>query len=162
MTIILLWARIPQKKWSSPHDQQKSPKCSICAQPQKWQNDLCFQGKPFNITVIQVYAPTTYVKEAEVDQIYEDLEDILELTPKEDALFIIGDWNAKLGSQDIPGVTGKFGIVEKKWSRAKANRILPRECMVHRNHPFSTTKVMALHMEITKWSIPKPSWLHSL
>ena len=73
-----------------------------------------FQGKPFNITVIQVYAPTTYAKEAEVDQIYEDLEDILELTPKEDALFIIGDWNAKLGSQDIPGVTGKFGIVEKK------------------------------------------------
>ena len=75
---------------------------------------ICFQGKPFNITVIQVYAPTTCAKEAEVDQIYEDLEDILELTPKEDALFIIGDWNAKLGSQDIPGVTGKFGIVEKK------------------------------------------------
>ena len=75
---------------------------------------ICFQGKPFNITVIQVYAPTTDAKEAEVDQIYEDLEDILELTPKEDALFIIGDWNAKLGSQDIPGVTGKFGIVEKK------------------------------------------------
>ena len=73
-----------------------------------------FQGKPFNITVIQVYALTTNAEEAKVDQIYEDLEDILELTPKEDALFIIGDWNAKLGSQDIPGVTGKFGIVEKK------------------------------------------------
>ena len=69
-----------------------------------------FQGKLFTITVIQVYAPTSNAKEAEVDQFYEDLE----LTPKKDALFIIGDWNAKLGSQDIPGVTGKFGIVEKK------------------------------------------------
>ena len=75
-----------------------------------------FQGKPFNIRVIQVYAPTTDAEEGGVDQFYEDLEDLLELTPKEDedALFIIRDWNAKLGSQDIPGVTGKFGLVEKK------------------------------------------------
>ena len=61
-----------------------------------------FQGKPFNITVIQVYAPTTNAEEAAVDQFYEDLEDLLELTPKKDVLFIIGDWNAKVGSQDIP------------------------------------------------------------
>ena len=72
-----------------------------------------FQGKPFNITVIQVYAPTTDAKEAEVDQFFEDLEDLLELTPKKDVLFIIRDWNAEVGSQDIPGVTGKFGFGEQ-------------------------------------------------
>ena len=67
-----------------------------------------FQGKPFNITVIQVYAPTSNAEEAE--QFYEDLQDLLELTPKKDVLFIIGDWNAKVGSQETPGVTGKFGL----------------------------------------------------
>ena len=69
-----------------------------------------FQGKPFNITVIQVYAPTSYAEEAEVERFYEDLEDLLELTPPKDVLFIIGDWNAKVGSQETPGVTGKFGL----------------------------------------------------
>ena len=70
----------------------------------------CFQGKPFNITVIQVYAPTRNTKEAEVEWFYEDLEDLLELTPKKDVLFIIGDWNAKVGSQETPGVTDIFGL----------------------------------------------------
>ena len=69
---------------------------------------VCFQGKPFSITVIQVYAPTTNAEE--VDQFYEDLEDLQEQSPKKDVLFIIGDWNAKVGSQEIPGVTGKFGL----------------------------------------------------
>ena len=69
-----------------------------------------FQGKPFNIMVIQVYAPTSNAQEAEVEWFYEDLQDLVELTPKKDALFIIGDWNAKVGSQEIPGVTGKFGL----------------------------------------------------
>ena len=69
-----------------------------------------FQGKPFNITVIQVYAPTSNTKEAEVERFYEDLQDLLELTPKKDVLFIIGDWNAKVGSQETPGVTSKFGL----------------------------------------------------
>ena len=69
-----------------------------------------FQGKPFNITVIQVYAPTSNSAETEVERFYEDLQDLLELTPPKDVLFIIGDWNAKVGSQDIPGVTGKFGL----------------------------------------------------
>ena len=67
-----------------------------------------FQGKPFNITVIQIYALTNNAEEAEVEWFYEDLQHLLELTPKKDALFIIGDWNAKVGSQEIPGVTGKF------------------------------------------------------
>ena len=68
------------------------------------------QGKPFNITVIQVYAPTSNAEEAEVEQFYEDLQDLLELTPPKDVLFILGDWNAKVGSQEIPGVIGKFGL----------------------------------------------------
>ena len=69
-----------------------------------------FQGKPFNITVIQVYAPTSNAEEAEAERFYEDLQDLLELTPKKDVLFIIGDWHAKVGSQETPGVTGKFGL----------------------------------------------------
>ena len=69
---------------------------------------VCLQGKPFNITVIQVYAPTSNAEEAE--RFYEDLQDLLELTPTKDVLFIIGDWNAKVGSQETPGVTGKFGL----------------------------------------------------
>ena len=69
-----------------------------------------FQGKPFNITVIQVYAPTNNAEEAEVERFYEDLQDLLELTSKKDVLFIIGDWKAKVGSQETPGVTGKFGL----------------------------------------------------
>ena len=68
------------------------------------------QGKPFNITVIQVYAPTSNAEEAEVEWFYEDLQELLELTPPKDILFIIGDWNAKIGSQETPGVTGKFGL----------------------------------------------------
>ena len=69
-----------------------------------------FQGKSFNSTVIQVYAPTSNAEEAEGDWFYEDLQDLLEVTPKKDVLFIIGDWNAKVGSQETPGVTGKFGL----------------------------------------------------
>ena len=69
-----------------------------------------FQGKPFNITVIQVYTSTSNVEESEIERFYEDLQDLLELTPKKDVLFIIGDWNAKVGSQETPGITGKFGL----------------------------------------------------
>ena len=71
---------------------------------------VCFQGKPFNIMVIQVYAMTSNAEEAESERFYEDPQDLLELTPKKDALFIIQDWNAKVGSQETPGVTGKFGL----------------------------------------------------
>ena len=69
-----------------------------------------FQGKPFNITVTQVYAPTSNAEEAEVGRFYEDLQDLLELTPLKDVLFIIGDWNAKVGNQEIPEIAGKFGL----------------------------------------------------
>ena len=71
---------------------------------------VCLQGKSFKITVIQVYAPTSNAEEAEVEGFYEDLQDLLELTPKKDVRFIIGDWNAKVGSQETPGVTGKFAL----------------------------------------------------
>ena len=71
---------------------------------------VCFEGKPFRVTVIQVYAPTSNTGGAEVKWFYEDLQDFLELTPPKDVLFIIGDWNAKVGSQETPGVTGKFGL----------------------------------------------------
>ena len=98
----------------------------------------CVQGKPFNINYIQVYAPTTNAEEAEIEQFYEDLQDLLELTPKKDVLFIIGDHNAKVGSQEIPGVTGKFGLGKK--SRAKANRALPRGGTGHGKHPLPTTQ----------------------
>ena len=69
-----------------------------------------FQGKPFNITVNEVYAPSSNAEEVEIEQFYEDLQDFLELTPKKDVLFILGDWNAKVGSQETPAVTGKFGF----------------------------------------------------
>ena len=80
-------------------------------QSQKWQNDHCsFPRQTIQYTVIQVYAPTSSAEEAEAEQFYEDLQELLELTPKKDVIFIIGDWNAKAGSQEIPGVTGKFGL----------------------------------------------------
>ena len=75
------------------------------------------QGKPFNITVIQAYAPTSNTEEPEVERFYKDLQDLLELTPRKDVLFMIGDWNAKVGSQETPGVTGKFDILGPCYSQ---------------------------------------------
>ena len=109
------------------------------------------QGKPFNITVIQVHAPTSNAEEAEVEWFYEDLQDLWELTPKKDVLFIIGDWNAKLGSQETPGVTGKFGL-EVKNEAGQRLRVLPRERTGHSKHPLPTTQEKTLHMGITRWS----------
>ena len=115
---------------------------------------ICFQGKLFNnITIIQVYSPTSNAEEAE--RFYEDLQELLELTSKKDVLCIIGDWNAKVGSREIPGVTGKFGLGNPKRSRAKANRVLPTENTSHNKHPLPTTQETTLHMDITRWSILK-------
>ena len=113
-----------------------------------------FQGKPFNITVIQVYAPTTNTEEAEVEQFYEDLQDLLELTPKKDVLFITGDWNAKVGSQETPGVTGKFGLGIQDEAGQRLI-VLPRECTGHCKHLLPTTQEKTPHMDITRWSTPK-------
>ena len=98
-----------------------------------------FQGKPFNITVTQAYAPTSNTEEAEVERFYEDLQDLLELTSQKEILFIIGDWNAKVGSQETPGVTGKFGL--GIWNETGQRLIvLPRECTGHSKHPLPTTQ----------------------
>ena len=115
---------------------------------------VCFQGKPFNITVIQVYAPTSNAEEAEVEQFYEELQDLLELTPKKDALFIIEDWNAKVGSQEIPGVTGKFGLGVRNEAGQRPT-VLPSKHTGHSKHPLPTTQEKTLHMDITIWSILK-------
>ena len=125
-------------------------------QSQKRRNDVCcFQGKPFNITVIQIYAPTSNAEEAEVEQFHEDRKDLLELTLKKDVLFIIGDWNAKVGSQETPGVTGKFGLGVQNEGAQRLNRVLPRERTGHSKHPLPTTQEKTLHMDITRQSTPK-------
>ena len=97
-----------------------------------------FQGKPFRIAVIQVYAPTSNTEEAEVEWFYEDLQDLLELTLRKDVLFIIGDWNAKVESQEIARVTGKFGLGVQNEAGQRLT-VLPRECTGHSKHPFPTT-----------------------
>ena len=99
-----------------------------------------FQGKPFNITEIQVYAPTSNAEEAEVEQIYEDLQDLLELTPKKDVLFIIGDWNAKAGSQETPGVTGKFVLGIRNEAGQRLIEFCQENALVIANTPFQQQK----------------------
>ena len=116
---------------------------------------LRFQGKPFNITVIQVYAPTSNAEDPEVEWFYEDLQDLLELTPKKYVLFIIGDWNAKVGSQETPRATVKFGLGIRNEAVQRLIRVLPREHTGHSKHPLPTTQEKTLHMDITRWSTSK-------
>ena len=99
-----------------------------------------FQGTPFNITVIQDYAPTSNAEEAEVEWFYEDLQDLLELTPKKDVLFIIGDWNAKVGSQEIPVVTGKFGLRVQNEAGQRLIELCQENAMVIANTLFQQHK----------------------
>ena len=101
-----------------------------------------FQGKPFYITVIQVYAPTSNAEEAEVEQFYEDRQDLLELTPKKDVLFIIGDWNAKVGSQEmeLPGVTGKFGVGVQNEAGQRVTEFCQENTLVIANTVFQKHK----------------------
>ena len=124
---------------------------------------VCSQGKPFNIMVIQGYAPTSNAEEAEVERFYEDLQDLLELPPKKDVLFIIGHWNAKVGSQEIlekikqnkttkkeiPGVTGEFGLGVQNEAGQRLT-VVPREHTGHNKCRLPTTQETALHMEITR------------
>ena len=116
---------------------------------------VCFQGKPFNITVIQVYTPTSNADKAEAER-FNDLQDLLELTPKKDVLFIIRDWNAKIGSQETPGVTGKLGLGVQNEAGQRLIRVSPRERTGHSKQPLPTTQEKALHMDITRRSTPKP------
>ena len=101
---------------------------------------LHFQGKPFNITVIQVYALSSNTGEAEVEWFYEDLQDLLELTPPQDVLFIIRDWNAKVGSQEIPGVTGKFGLGEQNETGQRLIEFCQKNALVIANTLFQQPK----------------------
>ena len=122
-----------------------------------------FQGKPFSLTVIQISAPTSNAEEAEVEQFYEDLHYLLELTPKKDVLFIIGDWNAKVGSQETPGVTGKFGLgIQHEAGQRLIEFCQENALVIHSKHPLSTTQEKTLHIGITRWSTPKSDRLHSL
>ena len=107
------------------------------------------QGKPFSITVIQVYAPTSNAEEAEVEWFYKDLQDLLELTPKKDVLFIIGDWNAKVGSQEISGVTGKFGLGVQNEAGQRLIEFCQQNGLVIANSLFQQHK-RRLHMDITR------------
>ena len=109
----------------------------------------CFQGKPFNITAIQVYAPITNAKEAEVEQFYEDLQDLLELTPRKDVLFIIGDWNAKVGSQEIPEVTGKFGLGVQNEAGQRLTEFCQGNTLVIANTLFQQHK-----RRLYTWTLP--------
>ena len=106
---------------------------------------LHFQGKPFNIMVTQVYAPTSNAEEAEVERFYEDLQDILELTPKKDVLFIIGDWNAKVGSQETPGVTGKFGFGVQNEAGQSLTEFYQENSLVIANTLFQNTREDSTH-----------------
>ena len=112
-----------------------------------------FQGKPFNITVIQVYAPTSNAEEVEVEWFYEDLQDVLKLTTKKDILFIIGDWNAKVGSQQTPGVTGKFGFGVQNEAGQRLTEFCQENALVIANTLFQQHKRQ--HMDINRWSTPK-------
>ena len=113
-------------------------------------NLVCFQGKPFNITVIQIYVPTTDAKEAEVDQFNEDPQDLLELIPKTDVLFIIRDWNGKVESQEIPGVTGKFGLGIQNEAGQRLTELCQDNTVVYNKHSIPATQETGLPMDITK------------
>ena len=101
--------------------------------------------------------PQSNTEEDEVEQFYEDLQDLLELVPKKDVLFTIGDWNAKVGSQETLGVTGKFGLGIQNEAGQKLT-VLPRKRTGHSKHPLPTTQEKTLHMDIIRWSTPKSDW----
>ena len=127
---------------------------------------VCFQGKPFNITVIQVYAPTSNAEEAEVEQCYEDLKDLLELTfppaKKKRCPFHYRGLKCRSRKSRNTWSNKQIWPWSAEWSKAKANRVLPRECTGHNKHPLPTTQERTLHMDITRWSTPKSDWLYSL
>ena len=106
---------------------------------------VCFKGKPFNITVIQVYAPTSNTEEGEVERFYEDLQALLELTHKKDVLFIIGDWNAKVGSQEIPGVTGKFGLGVQNGAGQRLTEFCQENTLIKQTPSSNNTREDSTH-----------------
>ena len=131
---------------------------------------VCFQGKPFNITVIQVYAPTSNAEEAEVEWFYENLQDLLELTPKRDVLFIIEDWNAKVESQEIPGVTGKFGLGIRNEAGQRLIEFCPKNALViastlfqqHKGRLYTWTSPDGQHQNQIDYILCSQRWRSSI
>ena len=129
-----------------------------------------FQGKPFSITVFQVYAPTSNAEEAEVEQFYEDLQDLLELTHKKDVLFIIWDWNAKVGSQEIPGVTGKFGLGVQNGAGKRLIEFCQENARViantlfqqHKRRPYTWTSPDGQYQNQTDYILCSQRWRCSI
>ena len=121
-----------------------------------------FQGKPFNITVIQVYAPTSNAEEAEVEWFYEDLQDILELTPRKRCPFHYRGLECKSRKSRNTWSNRQIWPWNKEWSRTKTNRVLPRKCTGHSKRPLPITQEKTLHMGITRWSTLKSHWLYFL
>ena len=113
----------------------------------------CFWSKPFSITVVQVYAPTTNAKEVEVEWFYDDLQDLLELTPKQDSLFFIRELEYKSRKSREARSNRQVWLWSTKWSRVKANGVLPWECSGHSKHHLPITQEKTLHVDITRWSI---------
>ena len=113
-----------------------------------------FQGKPFNTRVIQVYIPTSNAEEAEVEQFYDHLQDLIELPPNKDILFIIGDWNAKVRNEEIPGATGKFGLGVQNKAVQRLTEFCQENALVT-GYTLPTTQEKTLHMNIIRWSILK-------
>ena len=120
------------------------------------------QGKPFNITVIQVYAPTRNAEETKVERFYEDLQDLLELTPKKRCPFHYRGLECKSRKSRNTWSNRQIWPWNAEWGRAKTNRVLPRKSTGHSKHPLPTTQEKTLHMDITRWSTPKSDWLYSM
>ena len=114
-----------------------------------------FQGKPFNITVIQAYSLISNTEETEVELVYEDLQDLLELTPPKNVLFIIGNWNAKVGSEETPRVTSKFGLGVQNEAGQRLIEFCQGSSLVIASTLVPTTQGKTLHLDITRWSTPK-------
>ena len=125
-----------------------------------WNTKVRNQDIPFNITIVQVYPPTSNAEEAEVEQFYEDLQGLLELTPQKDVLFIIENGNAKVGCQEIPGLTGKFGLGVWNEAEQRLTEFCQENALAIANTSSNTEKT--LHLDITRWPIPKTNWLYSL
>ena len=122
----------------------------------------CIQGKPFNTTIVQVYAPTTNAEEAEVEWFCEDLQDLLEVTPKKRCPFHYRGLECKSRKSRNTWSSRQIWPWSMEWSRAKANRVLPKEHTSHSKNALPTTQEKTLHMNITRWSILKSDWLYSL
>ena len=131
---------------------------------------LLFQGKPFNVTVFQVYAPTSNAEEAEVEQFFEDSEDLLQLTPKKDVLFIIGAWNPKVGSQEAPGVTGKFGLGVQNEAGQRLIEFCQENVLViantlfqqHKRRLYTWTSPDGHHQNLTDYILCSQRWKSSI